>query len=401
MKEKRKWVIAYKYFDFLEGQCLEEELKSYNVSVKNFSYQDTAFDGIFVPFRGKGVLEVREDCLEQARGIIENFEKTQRKSAKKSIHNSKRQKSNLYAKAKTLFKNKYLRSSIISVFSLSLIGIMFVAGRAYFFKIHPNPCRAKYYLELAEASIHKLDYKQAIRQLKNAIIFDSNTKVAYRRLGFAYLETGRYELAVKYYQKAVVIDPDYPGYRGLGAAYNRLGYYCNAIDVLKKAIDLDPKRKEAYLELAYSHFHTHSYNLSVTNLNEALKIDPKDYLTYDRLAANYYYLNQFEKMLEFSKKAIEISPDGFVGYFNSGLAYFKLKLYKEAIESLKKAVELNPNYAASHYYLAVIYKDMGNDAAMNEECKKLRQLGDADSADSILGIQQTEVPSDCPLGRGH
>jgi hypothetical protein len=38
MKQEKKWVTVYKYFDFLEGQRLEEELKVNNIPYKNISY---------------------------------------------------------------------------------------------------------------------------------------------------------------------------------------------------------------------------------------------------------------------------------------------------------------------------------------------------------------------------
>lgn len=400
MVEEKKWITVYKYFDSLEGQLLEEQLRSNNILVKNVSRQDTAFDGIFLSSIGEGILQVREDYLEQAEKIIVSFKKKSKKLAKESGEQLLYPKSTISIWLKVIYRNKYFRLSTIFIFVLLLILLSFEIGRDYFYKHNPNAEKAKYYSELGRSYIDRANYKKAIAQLKQAIVFDRKLDVAYSRLGYAYYQLGNYELAVKYYNKAINLGNDYRNYSGLGSAYNRSGYYYKAIEALKQSIQLNPKEEFAYLELAYSYTAIRDYNASISNLNEALKLDPRDSLIYYGLAANYYYLKQFDKMLEVSKKAIEIDPNGFGGYYNAGLASFKLNSYKEALGSLKKAVELNPRYVNAHYYLAIIYRDMKDANAMNGECKRLRQLGKGDWADWILGIRQESgsIPYEFPFG---
>jgi len=74
MKEK-KWVRVYKFFESLQGEELEAILKENNIPARIISRSDSAFDGIFRPSIGEGIIEVVQDCVEQAKGIIADYEK--------------------------------------------------------------------------------------------------------------------------------------------------------------------------------------------------------------------------------------------------------------------------------------------------------------------------------------
>ncbi len=74
MREK-KWVRVYKFFEGLQGEELGAILKENNISARIISRSDSAFDGIFKPSIGEGIIEVMEDYVEQAKRIIADYEK--------------------------------------------------------------------------------------------------------------------------------------------------------------------------------------------------------------------------------------------------------------------------------------------------------------------------------------
>ena len=73
--KRKKWVRVYKFFDSLQAEELETILKENNIPVKVISRYDSAFNGIFKPSIGEGVIEVMQDYLEQAKIIIADYEK--------------------------------------------------------------------------------------------------------------------------------------------------------------------------------------------------------------------------------------------------------------------------------------------------------------------------------------
>jgi len=71
----RKWVVVHEFFDILEAQRLEAVLRENNLPVNVIFRGDSVFSGVFKPALGEGVIMVREDCAEEARKVIEEFNK--------------------------------------------------------------------------------------------------------------------------------------------------------------------------------------------------------------------------------------------------------------------------------------------------------------------------------------
>lgn len=395
---EKKWITVYKYFDVLEGQRLGEVLKAENILFKNISRHDSAFDGVFVATIGAGVIQVREDYIETARKIVSDFEKEQKKLLREAKKESSSSKPSLI-NVKAIFENKYLRISVASTLFICLLAAGVRVGRVYYFKYHPDLEKAKYYSEQGKILLDQGNYKQAIRQLKKSAIFDPNLAVSYARLGDAYLQLRQNKEAVKYYEKAINMEPnDHRYYGGLGNAYLGMGYYQNAIVALQKSIELNPKVEFAYIDLGKAYKSTGNWELSIVNYKKALELNPNNTAAYEGLSRVNYFLKDYNKMLEYAKKAIDINPNGATdGYFNAGLAYFGQKLYKEALPYFEKAVALDPKYALSHYYLGVVYKELGNEKLMKQQYNKLVELNRLDLADRLIGRYTREPATDVPF----
>lgn len=69
----KKWVQVYIIFDELEARQLEAILKENNIPVDVFYYQATSVYSIFQPSIGKGEIKVREDYVDEAKKIIDEF----------------------------------------------------------------------------------------------------------------------------------------------------------------------------------------------------------------------------------------------------------------------------------------------------------------------------------------
>ncbi len=74
MKEK-KWVTVYKIYDVLAGQRLEKILRENNIPVNIISRRDSAYNGALTMSIGEGVVQVREDYVQEAKQIIAEFNK--------------------------------------------------------------------------------------------------------------------------------------------------------------------------------------------------------------------------------------------------------------------------------------------------------------------------------------
>ena len=105
------------------------------------------------------------------------------------------------------------------------------------------------------------DLEKAVDKYKKALSIDLESQLLFANLGEAQLslavkkkDVKMLKKAIKSFQTAVKLDPEYPfSYFGLGKAYRLLGRFNEAIASFKKALDLDDKLEETlyFLGLTY------------------------------------------------------------------------------------------------------------------------------------------------------
>jgi tetratricopeptide (TPR) repeat protein len=390
---EKKWITVYKYFDVLEGQRLEGALKKQNIPVMNISRQDSAFDGIFGSAIGAGVLRVREDFLEQAKEIIALFEAEQRELGRQSHETWVSYERKNSISTRKIFSRRF-SFALAGIFVILFITIAFGLGKKYYYKYHPNSAKSILYSDRGKAFLEQRRYKEAVGELKKAVLFNPSSALALARLGYAYLCLEQYQEAVTYYQKAIAVNPnEYKHYGGLGAAYGGLRWYHNGISALEKSIKLQQKNPYAYADLAGCYIGLGDYATALAKIDEALKYDPNNFLAYFYQAEVYYRTKEFNKMIEAVQKEIELRPDYARGYLDAGIAYYRLSKYKEATEQFKKALNIDPRDAYAHYYLGSVYKATGDTTSMRKECDTLIRMGKGEWAETILGIKRKKQSS--------
>ncbi|MDP6397167.1 MAG: tetratricopeptide repeat protein [Candidatus Marinimicrobia bacterium] len=166
---------------------------------------------------------------------------------------------------------------------------------------------------------------------------DKRDAISYYNQGNDYYNQGDYDIAIQFYENAIVLKPDYAdAYINLGVAYDEQENYDKAIEAYKKVIEIDPDYALAY------------YNLG---------------LAYDEQ-------DNYDKAIQSYEKAIEVDPDYAKAYNNLGLAYKKQDNYDKAIQSYEKAIEVDPDCAEAYINLRVAYKKQDESRATSSAAKK-------------------------------
>jgi adenylate cyclase len=222
--------------------------------------------------------------------------------------------------------------------------------------------------------------------------------------------------AIKYFEKALELDPDYAlAWAGLADAYSLMGEYGKMsrreffpkhMVAVKKAIEIDKYLGEAHISLAISlmlnewdwknsekefkmgielspgyatghHWYgellmyTGNFELSSREYSLAVELDPvspgiiKDHGIY------FYYTRQYDKAIDMALIALEMEP-GFVSAHRLlSMAYQGKGLYEMAIENNQIWGEQSRNKIKMMISLAQIYAASGN----NKEAKKIIEDG--------------------------
>lgn len=171
--------------------------------------------------------------------------------------------------------------------------------------------------------------------------------------------TIRNERAVVAYQKLIEILEkkdsiwwgNYVVYLNLGIAQYWLGLYNEAIKSFEQALELNPEYASSYYMLGLSQDQLGIYHLALENFETYLSLDALEMPKRPRWRP---------RCVEYAKSRVE-ELKGLLTYtyfFNIGCRFWKKNEYKQAIECYDRAIELNPKFPDVYYNLAIAQERM-------------------------------------------
>jgi len=127
-----------------------------------------------------------------------------------------------------------------------------------------------------------------------------------------------------------------------------------ARELFERAIKLDPTYPEAWVQLAYTHFHgawlgwsetpEESIKKAIELANKAKNLDETQ-AGVNRLFSNIHaHQKQFEKAIAEAERAIAISPNDSYSHACLAWALYSVGRFEEAAEVMKRAMRLSPYY---------------------------------------------------------
>ncbi len=169
----------------------------------------------------------------------------------------------------------------------------------------------------------------------------------HNKIGRAYLNEGKLQLAFVEFQKAMQSEPDNKDIvYNLGIVYFQLQDYENAKKYFLKAVSLDPKFADAYNNLGATYMQLRQWGPAADSFKKALAnpfYRTPEWAFYN-LVMSYYRLGEYEKALEAYKDSIRRDRSFVLSYYGMALAYNKMEKYGDASEVLTRAIEIDPAY---------------------------------------------------------
>jgi tetratricopeptide (TPR) repeat protein len=142
------------------------------------------------------------------------------------------------------------------------------------------------------------------------------------------LAEGKHEKALKIYQDALSINPEYArAHYNIGVVFERTGDKARAIDSFQRSLSIEP-------EDAYAH-----YNMGVI----------------------WQKQGEEEKATTCFQKTISIKSDYAEAYYNLAVIYKNQGKFEEALSCCQKALSIAPSYAKSHLLTASLQKYSGTE----------------------------------------
>ena len=203
-------------------------------------------------------------------------------------------------------------------------------------------------------------FEEKIAYLSLGIKKYSGNVDLYLGRGFYYNKSKKYVEALKDFDKAIEIDPNYStAYNNRGIAKHGLKQYEEAIRDNNKAIELDPNDSEAYNIRGVVKNDLKKYEEAIKDYNKAIELDPSYSIAYSNRGTAKNDLKKYEEAVKDFDRAIELESIYPQTYRHKGFSLIKLGKLEEAEKSIRKAIELDNDYANSYTALAILFVTKG------------------------------------------
>jgi tetratricopeptide (TPR) repeat protein len=210
--------------------------------------------------------------------------------------------------------------------------------------VEQYPYSSSLLIKKADILLSLRHYRDALKLLEHAELFDSRDINLYILKTDAWLALDQHEKAVELLEKALL---SFEGEEKiellfeLADVYDDYEEFDKVFDCLKLILEQEPNNEEALYKICFWTDFTGRNEESIKLHQKIIDDFPYNELAWFNYAAAYQGLKLYEKAIDAYKYAIAIDEKFDYAYRNMGDAYIRLRKYKEAIESLEKVLELS------------------------------------------------------------
>ena len=209
--------------------------------------------------------------------------------------------------------------------------------------IRLNPTDGETYYQQGIVHFKKRNDDLAIKSLKKAIQFESDTSPPYYMLAQAYMRNGDRKNA-EAFQKL----------------FKRIHRQSEKMFLLKRAVDVNPSNSQNWYRLAQAYFENQDLGSGLDVLNRAIQLQPEN-LSYHQLRGKVYLQVQaLDYAIDAFQTVIGLEPSQVSGYINLGMCYYLKEDYSKSVEVFLTAKEMDPENPGVHLNLANAYSQVGD-----------------------------------------
>jgi protein O-GlcNAc transferase len=193
-----------------------------------------------------------------------------------------------------------------------------------------------------------------------------NEPLLYNISGACYTGLGQLDAAVKSFEQALTIKPDYAdAHNNLGTTLRDLDQWDAAVKSYEKALTIKPDFAEAHSNLGITFKELGQLEAAVKHYEQALTIKPDYADAHFNLAITLTEFGQLDAAVKHYEKAIAIEPDNAKTHYNLGNVLQDLAQLDAAVKHYEQAIAIEPDNAETHCNLGNTLQDLGQlDAAV-------------------------------------
>jgi tetratricopeptide (TPR) repeat protein len=206
-------------------------------------------------------------------------------------------------------------------------------------------------------------------------------------LGLDEARTQNYPEAVRYYRRALALDPNLHGLRlDLALSYFKMGKFTDAIPLLADDLHRHPGDLRLTILLGMAHYGAQQYGKAVPYLKAAAAKEPQSAAIRLPLAQACLWSRQFECVLTTYKQILALNADSAEADMLAGEAYSAQSDTPAAVRQFQAAIKANPNLPQEHFGLGYLLWTQRNFAEAEQQFRdELRISPDDGQSLAYLG----------------
>ena len=207
--------------------------------------------------------------------------------------------------------------------------------------------RYQSFKELREELINigKIHFREIPEMPKeNASKSTRNQAMRMYDIGASLKRLGKHEEAIRYFEKALEIDPKCEmAWSGKGASLDSLGMISDALTCYDKALEIDPRLIYVWNNKGVSLARLSKWDQALKCYEKALEIDPKFFVAWANKADVLERLGRADEAIMCYDRALEIDPEHVPALLGKANFLYNLGRFKDAMACFDKVLERNSN----------------------------------------------------------
>lgn len=154
-------------------------------------------------------------------------------------------------------------------------------------------------------------------------------------------------------------NPDWMRWNNLGIAYLDQLQYADAMRAFERAVKLRPDYADGLINIGLAFIEWEKYSEARPSLEQALELSPNNARALYYLALVERREAHFDEELADLQRVVIQFPQARDPRRELGIAYYQRHDYPQALEQFEALQKIDPDDLAAHYNLAVLYRRMG------------------------------------------
>ncbi|ERE89393.1 putative cell division cycle protein 27 isoform 1 [Cricetulus griseus] len=216
-------------------------------------------------------------------------------------------------------------------------------------------------MEIYSTTLGHLQKDVALSVLpKDLTDMDKNSPEAWCAAGNCFSLQREHDIAIKFFQRAIQVDPNYVYvYTLLGHEFVLTEELDRALACFRNAIRVNPRHYNAWYGLGMIYYKQEKFSLAEMHFQKALDINPQSSVLLCHIGVVQHALKKSEKALDTLNKAIVINPKNPLCKFHRASVLFANEKYKSALQKLEELKQIVPKESLVYFLTGKVYKKLG------------------------------------------